>query len=230
MIRGLIFSDVDGTFLDEAGAVPFEAEWLRWVGQRWRVIFTSSRTAPQLRALQATVGWVDWGIAEDGNVLALPDGTEEVLGLPREALVSRLERAGLWARVAALVPSSEPARSASILVPRRVAESPDFADFRAGMLSVDLRCSAGGHWATLTASPDKGLAAGALMERLGVGASAAIGNDANDEPLLRAVPRAFVIRNASGHHSRLALVPGVTLLQSPGPLGWKEMIGALQLR
>ena len=33
MIRGLIFSDVDGTFLDEAGAVPFEAEWLEEIAQ-----------------------------------------------------------------------------------------------------------------------------------------------------------------------------------------------------
>jgi len=230
MSRGLIFSDVDGTFLDEAGAVPFGADWLHWVGERWRVIFASSRTAGQLRTLQAAVGWVDWAIAEDGSVLAPPAGDEEIIGASRGEIISRLERAGLWTRVAGLVPTTEPPRSASVLLPRRVVEDPDFADFRSGLLSVDLRCSAGGRWATLTGSPDKGLAARALMERLGVGASVAIGNDANDEPLLRAVTSAFVIQNASGHHSRLAVVPGATLLQSPGPLGWKEMIGALHPR
>jgi len=230
MIRGLIFSDVDGTFLDEAGAVPFEAGWLRGVADCWRVIFASSRTAAQLRNLQAALGWVDWGIAEDGSVLASPAGDEMILGVPRPEIISRLAGTGLWMRVAGMVPSGEAPRTASILLPRRVADDPDFADFRAGMLSVDLRCSAGGRWATLTGTPDKGSAARALRERLGLRASAAIGNDANDEALLRAVPHAFVIRNATGHHPRLALIEGATLLQSPGPQGWKEMIGALHRR
>jgi trehalose-6-phosphatase len=68
------------------------------------------------------------------------------------------------------------------------------------------------------------------MERLGLDGAIAVGNDANDESLFRAVSRPFVIRNGDGHHPCLAAVPGATLLQSPGPEGWKEMISALQHR
>jgi hypothetical protein len=68
------------------------------------------------------------------------------------------------------------------------------------------------------------------MTRLGATEAIAVGNDANDESLFRCVTRPFVIRNHDGHHGRLAAIPGATMLQSPGPLGWKEMIGALQQR
>jgi predicted mannosyl-3-phosphoglycerate phosphatase (HAD superfamily) len=118
-------------------------------------------------------------------------------------------------------------RVASVLLPRVVAEAAEFAEFRDRIVSADLRCTAGGRWATLTGGTEKGRAAVLLMARLGVTGTVAIGNDGNDEPLLRATPRPFVIRNQHGHHPRLAAIPGATLLQSPGPMGWKEMIGAL---
>ena len=228
MSRGLIFSDVDGTFLDEAGAVPFPVEFLASVAAQRRVIFASSRTGAQVSRLQAQVGWPDWGIAEDGNVLVSPAGEEELIGVPRAEIIARLQRAGAWEGVRGLVPATAVERHASVLLPRTVAEDAAFSDFRSRSLSVDLRCSAGGRWATLTGNSDKGRAAGVLMARLGASEAAAIGNDANDEPLLRAASRSFVVRNAHGHHPRLAAIPGATLLQSPGPLGWKEMIGALQ--
>lgn len=230
MNRELIFSDVDGTFLDEAGAVPFEAGWLQGVAEGFRVIFASSRTAAELMELQASVGWREWAIAEDGGVLSSPSGEVEVLGLPRAAIEARAERAGAWNQVAGLVAAGTSARLASVLLPRRVSEAAEFADFRAGIASVDLRCSAGGRWATLTGESSKGRAASVLMARLNAKGGIAVGNDANDESLFRSVARCFVIRNHDGHHPRLAAVPGATLLQSHGPLGWKEMIGAIQRR
>ena len=96
--------------------------------------------------------------------------------------------------------------------------------------SADLRCSAGGRWATLTGGSSKGRAAGVLMTRFGIDGAVAVGNDVNDESLFRSVARPFVIRNYDGHHPRLAVIPGATLLQSPGPEGWKEMIGVLEGR
>ena len=230
MIRGLIFSDVDGTFLDEAGAVPFEAGWLQDVAECWRVVFASSRTGAELRALQARVGWSDWAIAEDGSVLVSPSGEEEVLGLPCDEIESRARRCGAWSQVAELAPVTSGLRVASVLLPREVAEAAEFAEFRVRIVSADLRCSAGGRWATLTGGSSKGRAARVLMSRLGVRGGIAVGNDANDESLFRSVARCFVIRNHDGHHPRLAAVPGATLLQSPGPLGWKEMIGAIRQR
>jgi HAD superfamily hydrolase (TIGR01484 family) len=230
MNRELIFSDVDGTFLDEAGAVPFETGWLQDVAECWRVIFASSRTAADLTALQERLGWQDWAIAEDGSVLVSPTGEEEILGVARDEIEARARHAGVWRQVAELVPVTTGRRVASVLLPRMVAEAAEFADFRAGIVSADLRCSAGGRWATLTGGSSKGRAASVLMSRLGVTRGIAVGNDANDESLFLSVTRSFVIRNHDGHHPRLVAVPGATLLESPGPLGWKEMIGALQQR
>jgi predicted mannosyl-3-phosphoglycerate phosphatase (HAD superfamily) len=228
MKREIIFSDVDGTFLDEAGAVPFPAEWLTAIAHAWRVIFASSRTAAELMTLQARVGWRDWAIAEDGAVLVSPSGEPEVLGLPRDAIESRARQAGAWNQVSGLAPAAFSCRLASVLLPRQVSEAAEFSDFRARIASADLRCSAGGRWATLTSGSSKGQAAGVLMSRLDVRGAIAVGNDANDESLCLGVRRAFVIRNPDGHHPRLAAVPGATLLQSPGPQGWREMIGVLQ--
>lgn len=228
MIRGLIFSDVDGTFLDEAGAVPFQAEWLEDVAESWRVVFASSRTAADLMALQSRLGWPDWAIAEDGAVIVSPAGEEEVLGLERDAIEARVREAGAWAKVAELLPVTTGIRRASVLLPRLVAEDVAFEEFRARIMSAGLRCSPGGRWATLTGGSSKGRAASALMTRLRGHGAIAVGNDANDESLFRSVEQSFVIRNHDGHHPGLAAVPGATLLQSPGPMGWKEMIGALQ--
>jgi predicted mannosyl-3-phosphoglycerate phosphatase (HAD superfamily) len=230
MIRGLIFSDVDGTFLDEAGAVPFQADWLNGVADGWRVIFASSRTAADLVALQERVGWRDWAIAEDGSVLVSPEGKEDILGIGRDEIEARARHVGAWAQVAEIIPVTTGLRVASVLLPRQVAEDAEYAEFRERIVSADLRCSAGGRWATLTGGSDKGWAASALMARLGLDGAVAVGNDANDESLFRAVRHPFVIRNVDGHHPRLAAVPGATLLQSPGPQGWKEMIGTLQQR
>ena len=230
MNREFIFSDVDGTFLDEAGAVPFEPGWLEEVAKCWRVIFASSRTAADLTALQRRVGWRDWAIAEDGCVLVSPWGEEEILGLRRDEIEARARHVGAWAQIAELLPVTTGLRVASVLLPRLVAEDVEFADFRERIVSADLRCSAGGRWATLTGGSSKGRAAAVLMARFNTDGAIAVGNDANDESLFRSVARPFVIRNHDGHHPRLAGIPGVTLLQSPGPLGWKEMIGALEQR
>ncbi len=137
---------------------------------------------------------------------------------------------GAWAQIAEPLPVTTGRRVASVLLPRLVAEDDEFAEFRERIVSADLRCSAGGRWATLTGGSSKGRAAGVLMVRLGANGAIAVGNDANDESLFRNVSRPFVIRNHDGHHPRLAAIPGATLLQSPGPLGWQEMIGALQRR
>jgi len=230
MNRDLIFSDVDGTFLDEAGAVPFGAEWLQAVAECWRVIFASSRTAADLAALQERVGWPDWAIAEDGSVLVSASGEEEVLGATRDEIEARARHVGAWAQIAELVPVTTGLRLASVLLPRQVAEDAEFADFRERIVSAGLRCSAGGRWATLTGGSSKGQAASVLMARLGTSEAIAVGNDANDESLFRCVTRPFVIRNLDGHHARLASIPGATMLQSPGPLGWEEMISALRAR
>lgn len=224
-----IFSDVDGTFLGDDGTIPFDAAELAAIARDHTVVFCSSRTGAELRALQARVGWRGWAIAEDGAVLVPPAGEPELLGDAREALVAALRERGQGAALAALVRQApqQQDRLASILVPRAVADAPAWAAFRAAALSANVRCSPGGRWATLTRRADKGEAALALCRRLREVVEVAIGNDANDAGLLAVAVRPFVVRNPEGHHAILAALPRVSLLDSPGPQGWKEMVRAL---
>lgn len=225
-----IFSDVDGTFLDEAGNLPFTRAELAAIGQDHTVVFCSSRTAGELRALQERVGWEGWAVAEDGAVLLHPDGRPELLGQPRATLVAalRVRRQGRAVHDLSVLAPAQGDRIGSLLLPRAVADAPEWAEFRAAAVSADLRCSPGGRWATLTSGTDKGHGALTVAERLGCTLEVAIGNDANDAPLLERATRAFVIRNPEGHSTHLAALPRTTLLEAPGPLGWKEMVRALQ--
>lgn len=224
-----IFSDIDGTFLAEGGAAPFEAPEFAEVRRLHPVVFASSRTAEEIRALQGLLGFSDWAIAEDGSVLLHPDGTREITGLPRAGLVDRIGALGgasMLADLSRTVPVQEH-RIASILLPRGVLESHKWLSLRKIAESANLRLSAGGQWATLSLGSDKGMAVTLLARRQGWTADVGIGNDANDLSLLRAVHRGFVIRNSGGHHPALAGLPGVTLLQRSGPAGWKEMLDTL---
>jgi mannosyl-3-phosphoglycerate phosphatase len=226
----LILSDVDGTFLDDCGELPFEAAELAAILNNHTVVFCSSRTAGELLALQERLGWPGWAVAEDGAVLVAPDGSQELLGAARGHLEEALRGAGSGSALDAMqrLAPEQPDRIASVLLPRAVVDGPHWAEFRAAALSADLRCSPGGRWATLTRGADKGQAALTLSRRLGLEIDVGIGNDANDAGLLAVAARRFVIRNPDGHHPLLAALPGVTLLNAPGPLGWKEMVRALQ--
>ncbi len=226
----LIFSDVDGTFLQDDGTLPFQAAELAAIAHDHAVVFASSRTGRELQALQYRVHWPGWAVAEDGAVLLAPDGTLEVTGAPLRELTGALEARG-QGDVLRLLQRDAPVqadRIASLLLPRAVAEAPEWAGFRAAALSADLRCSAGGRWATLTRGADKGRGAQVVARRLGHEVDVAIGNDANDVSLLAAARRPFVIRNPPGHHPALARLPRAFLLDAPGPQGWKEMVRALQ--
>lgn len=224
-----IFSDVDGTFLGEGGAVSLGPYELARAREQHEIVFVSSRTATELRELQERLGLTGWAIAEDGSVLLHPDGTVEILGLGKDEILRRLSAAGADSMLATLMAGApqQSHRIASVLLPRAAGEAAKWADFRHLATSVDLRCSIGGKWTTLTVGPDKGSAVTMLCQRLGWLPDAGIGNDANDLSLLRAVHRGFVIRNPEGHHPALAGVPGVRLLQQSSLAGWKEMLDAL---
>ena len=223
----LIFSDVDGTLLDTEGSCPLPAPVLEGIASRHQVVLTSSRYADELYLLQSKLGLPGPVIAEDGSVVAGPDGEVSVLGTPRAELLERLATAlgeAERSRLLALEPAEQRARLASILLPSRVARPELTIQLRSSGLSL----TAGGKWATVTAGSDKGRAAVHVAASLGVGVWMAIGDSGNDAPLLEAASAGFVIRRPEGHHPMLARIPGVTLLENPGPFGWVEMLGILR--
>lgn len=228
----IIFSDVDGTFVDADGSIPFPASFLDRVAERYRVVFASSRTVEELRALQQQLGWRGYVIAEDGHVIGLPDGGVELLGVAHDEIVGRLRRGPAWTSLAALIdehPESTRHRRASVLVPRAVAEDQAYDPLRRAIAEAGLSLTVGGEWCILGSGGSKADAARRVLalEELSPDDAVAVGNEANDAALLQAVPRAFVIRNADGHHPHLAAVRGAIRCRKEGPSGWLEMIDAL---
>ena len=89
-LRGIILSDVDGTFLDGAYRPAMDAAQFASVLERWRVVWVSSRTVDELVHLQSELGHADDAIAESGGVILARD--ERVA----RALGSPVARDGVW--------------------------------------------------------------------------------------------------------------------------------------
>lgn len=224
-----IFSDVDGTLLDDAGRCPLPAEALRAAASRHTIVLASSRTVPELRTVQGLLGWNGATIAEDGAVVVDQSGDVTRLGAPLAELEHRIRGTSRHAFVEELLrqhPEARRDRLASMLIPASHA-TPELREVLAG---AGLALSPGGRWATITRGSDKGRAAGVLADRYGVTRWTAVGNAANDASLLARADAAFVIRNRDGHAAELATIPGAILLESPGPGGWMEMIDRIDHR
>jgi predicted mannosyl-3-phosphoglycerate phosphatase (HAD superfamily) len=225
----LIFSDVDGTLLDEDGRCPLPSGLFQRVASAHQVVLTSSRHTGELREVQEQLGISGPVIAEDGSVVTGPNDSITLLGQGRAELHRRVSLALGEAQATDLIRMEPPAqgvRLASILLPATVAQDSLVARLAAQGLSL----TTGGRWATVTSGSNKGRAAVHVATTLGVESWAAVGDSANDEPLLRSAHRAFVIRHPDGHHPRLRGIEGATLLQGFGPLGWAQMIEQLEQR
>lgn len=95
------------------------------------------------------------------------------------------------------------------------------------------RVALGGRWLSIWRGPDKGDAAQAyLAARRQIGRMppqvAAVGDAANDRPLLTSVPGRFVVRRPAGRHDpALLAVPGAVPLAEAGNAGWRAAAALL---
>lgn len=223
----LIFSDVDGTLLDDDGGSSLSSTRLQQAARQHQVVLASSRAVSELHRLQVHFGFSPWCIAEDGAVIAHLAVPQETLGVPRAQLLSAIRSVLSSTDHDALVhaePLAARRREASVLLPMSVI-TPKLRECLEG---AQLRVAVGGRWATITGGADKGSAARVLGNRLGVTRWAAIGNAPNDATLLGEAWRSFVVRNPEGHDPVLARIEGATLLTAPGPDGWLEMLELLE--
>ncbi|MBK8059747.1 MAG: HAD-IIB family hydrolase [Gemmatimonadetes bacterium] len=246
----LLFSDVDGTLLDEHGRYAVATGELSAMSTLVRCVLASSRTILELSRNQRDLGIEGPVVAENGAVIALPWhdalrplGTREdidgrtwcvsFLGAPAAELRGELQEVARdvgvnYEEQGELAPELD--RRCSLLVrpvPRASASTltPLVDALRARGRTV----ASGGAWLAITGGADKGRGVRAVLSALALLGRprtlvAAVGDGDNDVSLLLAADRRFVIRRADGTcHASLRALPGVEYAPTPGIDGWRDV-------
>ena len=241
--RVALFSDVDGTLLDASDRLALTPDQVAALAPQVDLILASSRTLVELAAVQRRLGLSAPMVAEHGAVVSFPAGwrgmrttrrTIEVLGEKAARLVPRIHRCAAEVGVRImnqkrLLPDGGRSlrRSHSVcLLDWKERSAEVFIDC---LTSSGLSASRSGRWITITSGPDKKTGVRAVLDRARtLGAPfqkvVAIGNAANDVPLLSAARHRFAVRNRDGHHPELRAIDRVHLLPSSGIRAWQETL------
>jgi mannosyl-3-phosphoglycerate phosphatase len=251
--QAILFSDVDGTLLDDRDRLAINAHFVVAFAPRVELVLTSSRTIPELLELQQRLALTAPLIAENGALVAFPpawrgarqNSTRRVAGTPLRVAALGHSAARLRPvvrRCAARldIPLVEQrdtlpdqgraiGRTHSILLRQSVPPA-RWKAFQTLLQKRGLEATHSGRWLAITRGADKASAARYLLARARrlhapFALAAAVGNAENDISLLAAVERPFVIRNPRhGHDSALAALPRAHLLQATGIAGWREAL------
>jgi mannosyl-3-phosphoglycerate phosphatase len=238
--RRVLFTDLDGTLLDHDSYRPGPAraalDRLRTQGV-W-VVPVTSKTAAELALLAQDLDLRDGWIVENGGALQPAGATEAVIfGVPyarlRAALAAAAGAAGAVVRgfgdmdeleVAQLTGLTATAAAAA----RRREWSESFLlvhgelpRLRFELHRRGLQVFRGGRFLTATGRHDKGTAVRAMLARTPA-MSWAVGDAANDAPMLAAVDHPFQVRRPDGAWTDLA-VADVTRVDGIGPHGFVQV-------
>jgi mannosyl-3-phosphoglycerate phosphatase len=249
----ILFSDVDGTLLDDRDRLAINAHVVAAFAPRVELVLTSSRTIPELLELQQRLALTAPLVAENGALVALPpgwrgtrsDSMRRIAGVPLKVVPLGLAAGRLRPVVRRCaegldIPLVEQrdtlpdrgravGRTHSILLRQNVPLA-RWKAFQSRLQSRGLDATHSGRWLAITKGADKAAGARyllAMARRLHApfAVAAAVGNAENDISLLAAVERPFVIRNPrQGHDPALAALSRAHLLQATGIAGWREAL------
>ena len=239
-----LFSDVDGTLLDGNDRLAITPGDVAGISVHAELILASSRTLVELGAIQRRLGLVAPLVAENGAVVSFPPhwrGSSSrrravlALGQPGATLVARIHRAAAAAGVRVvnqrqLLPDRGRSLRRGYSVCVRDWRGASARTFLACLKRAGLEATRSGVWITITSGPHKGTGARAVLARARQLRAPftriiAVGNAANDRPLLAAARERFVIRNPrQGHHPELVALPQVTRLSASGARAWREAL------
>jgi mannosyl-3-phosphoglycerate phosphatase len=241
--RVVVFSDVDGTLLDASDRLALTPDDVAKIAPHVELVLASSRTLAELAILQRRLGLSASLVAENGAVVSLPArwrGSTSprrgviALGDRTATLVPVIHRcaAAVGVRVInqkALLPDRGRSlrRGYSVCLQNWFGETAD--RFLELLHESGLDATRSGTWITITRGANKGTAVRAVLDRarqLGspFRKTVAIGNAANDVPLLMAARLRLSVKNRNGHHPELRQLPGVHLLSSSGARAWREAL------
>lgn len=249
MHRAIVFTDLDGSLLEEDGSLSREArDVLAELRERdVPVIPLTSKTRRELEAWLGVLDAGDAGAFENGAGILFERECEILSGaVPapdlRPVLDALRRKTGLplfsfeeipdaaMAHLTGLSPAeAAAARDREYDLP--FVAPVDAADTLSGLpLPPDLRLTRGGRFWHLSGAHDKADALRLLAERLGGGATVGLGDAPNDASFLRAVDRAVLVPRPSGVDPVLAdAVPGASVAPAPGGAGWAAAVRMLVL-
>jgi mannosyl-3-phosphoglycerate phosphatase len=245
--RIALFSDVDGTLLDATDRLALTPDDVARMTRHLDLILASSRTLAELATIQRRLGLVAPLIAENGAVVSFPPRWRgastrrrdvEVLGEPASHLWSRVAQSAAAAAVRIvdqreLLPDRGRSLKRGFSVCVRDWQGPGAERFLQALRRDRLEATRSGTWITITSGPHKGTGVRTVLGRAArLGArfarAAAIGNAANDRPLLASVRERYAIRNPRrGHDPELLDLPRVIPLSSSGRRAWREALAII---
>ncbi len=243
MVTRLLFTDLDGTLLDHESYQPGPAaDIVRDLNRRHvKIVFSSSKTRSEQEHLAQELGIAPMMIVENGAAVIEENQITE-LGIPRtdirRALHASAAECGATVLGYADVPPTEVGEWTGLegenlerALDRQWSETFVVAEgdperVQSGLRSRGIRMSRGGRFWTAHGPHDKGTAVAEVLSHHPAAESAALGDAPNDEPMLRAVDRAFQVRNAAGEWALLD-VDGLTRVEGVGPYGFVEAVELL---
>ena len=239
----IVFTDLDGTLLEEDGRLgPEAADAVRGLARRGiAVIPLTSKTRPELDTWLAVLDAGHAGAFENGAGILRENGDRRVETLSAAVPVRRLRLAldalrrqsglslpsfeeipdGEWTRLTGLpLADAAAARAREFDLPFLGPDEVSTALVSAE-LPREIRLTRGGRFWHLSGRHDKGDALRALRLRLGGGPTIGLGDAPNDAPFLRLVDRAILVPRGGAVDARLAaLVPGAFHAPAPAGAGW----------
>lgn len=245
--RIALFSDVDGTLLDANDRLAITAKDVERMDPHVELILASSRTLVELGAIQRRLGIGGAMIAENGAAVAFPPhwrGSRNehvetvVLGDTAAALRPRVQRIAREVGIS-IVDQEDLLPDHALALERRFSVCVrDWAglgaeQFLDALHHDGLAATRSGRWITITRGADKGTGVRAVLAQAGqVGnpfeGTIAIGNAANDAPLLAATEGRYAIRNPRrGHQAELLDLARVRPLASSGARAWREALSTI---
>ncbi|MEP4077153.1 HAD-IIB family hydrolase [Haloferula sp.] len=251
----LVVTDLDATLLDESYSYEAAKPALaKLQGQGAPVVFNSSKTLEEMKPLASEMGQRMPIVAENGGLLAIPNGDDyevRILGLSRDDILKqahalrdehgfKFQGFADWNPATVMEHTGLSEESAKLSGKRLTTEpilwddSEERFDVFCGMLAESgIRALRGGHFIHLMGDADKadGLLAVlrwfAETEPETDWMTVALGDSANDEQMLHAAELAFVLPGRRGGWIKGSCLQTRRVGKS-GPQGWNEAILSLR--
>jgi mannosyl-3-phosphoglycerate phosphatase family protein len=238
--RAVLFSDLDGTFLDQHTYGPGPAvdalEDLIKAGVL--VVFCSAKTRPEMEHLQAELGLDAPFIVENGAAVAETARVVAVFGVAYEGVLAGLSAAAAEAGVVVrgygdMTPdeiseltglsvdeaarAKQRAYSVTFLIETEGASVA--ARLGEALVPRGLKMVRGALFYSAQGPHDKGTAVRYLIDTLRPRRTYAIGDFDNDLPMLRVVDTPMLVQRPGGGYAGVAF-DGLVRIEGVGPQGW----------